>query len=150
MRHPDIRICVVLLAVFAVLFGYSFFLPSPPRLVGVGPAFVPQLVLVALMGLTLLLLVQSWHETRRSPAARSEREPGRGHLYGMLVAVGFVLMMSYVGTFVSVALYVAVTVVMGGGRRFTTVIVMALAVPVAVYLLFTKLLEVQFPAEWMF
>ncbi len=150
MRHSDVRISLVLFAVFAALLAYTFTLPKPQLSVGVGPAFVPQIVLSALLCLTVALLIKGWLQTRRSTPDPPEKRQGRLHIYGMLLAVGFVLLMEYVGTFVSIPLFIAAIMLLAGGRRPLTVVLMALGIPAIIYMVFTLFLQIQFPAEWAF
>jgi len=151
LRHPDVRVSVGLLAVFSVLLVYSFFMPKPPHVtVGVGPAFVPQLVLVTMIGLTLVVLVQGLLAARRSSHPRQEKKSDGRPLLGMLATVATILLMDYLGIFVGIALFVIAVMVIAGERRPFHLIAMAVGTPLVIYLLFTVLLEVQFPAGWMF
>jgi putative tricarboxylic transport membrane protein len=144
------------LAAGCVLFSIFLFavIPSeverPPVLFGqqsngLDPAFFPHLVA------TCFLIVGLWY--LRASFSLNDVNGFRGLKRGNYVSVGFTMLMFVVyaailqplGFVLSSALVVALLSIFYGARHWLTILLVALGVPAAVYVVFRRLLTVALP-----
>ncbi|MEJ2375692.1 MAG: tripartite tricarboxylate transporter TctB family protein [Pseudolabrys sp.] len=144
------------LAAACVLFSIFLFavIPSeverPPVLFGqqsngLDPAFFPHLVA------TCFLIVGLWY--LRASFSLNDVNGFRGLKRGNYVSVGFTMLMFVVyaailqplGFVLSSALVVALLSIFYGARHWLTILLVALGVPAAVYVVFRRLLTVALP-----
>ena len=64
----------------------------------------------------------------------------------MAAAIAFGLGVSYLGTLVSISLFIVAVILIWGVRKKVTIVLTALITPVLIYLIFTKILLVQLPS----
>jgi len=108
---------------------------------GVPPERFPRLVLGVMVVLTGLMVYQAG---RRAPKVRKPIPPMVYLSAGLLVL--FVIAISLIGTIAAMAVFCVALAYLWGERRFWVLGIFALVFPAVVYVLFSQLLEVRFPA----
>lgn len=139
---------VVLMTIFIVLYGVSYtFQSSDVLTTHTTAAFFPRVVLIISMFFTLLIIVENLIKgVDVSEQKTLDKEKLKRVLISMGLAVLFGLGASYLGTFVSISLFIVAIMWAWGVRDKKTILLNALLTPIIVYLIFTKILLVQFPA----
>ena len=148
----DLRIGLALLIIFLILFGISFTLPvSTMAKTHTSPAFFPRIVLIIAIGLTCILIIKNilikdissdnkvliWEQKLRILGSM-----------GLAVLFGFGAV--FIGTYVSIFLLIIAIMVMWGVRNKVAILLNAILTPIFIYLIFTKILLVQFPSGLLF
>ena len=147
-REDQVVAAVIVLASAVVIALTTTFEEVPAALSqGIPPEQFPRLVLGVIIALALILALQA----RRAAPARRARVPAMIYLSaGLLIAL--VVALEYLGAFAAMALFCIARPLLWGERRLVALAIYAVAVPSAVYLLFTRILEVRFPggilASW--
>jgi len=145
--HEDVIAAIAIIVFGAVVVGLTttFEEVAPALAQGVPPESFPRLMVAVLAVLAVIMAVQS----RGKPAKRRKRLPGM--LYFSLGAVlAFALLIEVVGAIGAMVLFCLGLPILWGERRLGWVVVYAIVFPASVYLLFTRLLEVRFPAGILF
>ena len=110
-------------------------------------AFFPQVVLILLMFLTLLLIITS---IVKGSATKNNKKMDRETLLRVLGTMGACILLglgaSYLGTLVSVALFIVMVMLVWGVRKKLVILANAIITPILIYLIFTKILYVQLPS----
>ncbi|MBW2146111.1 MAG: tripartite tricarboxylate transporter TctB family protein [Deltaproteobacteria bacterium] len=150
--NKDLRIGLVLLVIFLILFGISFTLPvSAMAETHTSPAFFPRIVLIIALGLTCILIMKNLFVKEVSSGnkglTREQRVRTLGSM-GLAVLYGFGTI--FIGTFVSMFFLIIAIMFMWGVRNKLVILLNALLTPVFVYYVFTKILLVQFPSGFLF
>ncbi len=150
--NKDLRIGLVLLIIFLILFGISFTLPvSAMAETHTSPAFFPRIVLILAMGLTLILIIKNIFKKENSSSIKGlERDQKLRVLGSMGLAVIFGFSAVFIGTFVSIFLLIIAIMVIWGVRNKLIILLNAIFIPIFVYMVFTKILFVQFPSGFLF
>jgi len=148
LKNKDIRLGIVLMSIFFVLFLITFtFQTSSATGTHTTAAFFPRVVLIVLMILTALLIVQQFFKERAtSSAEKMDRDKARRVLSSMVLAILFVLGASYLGSLVSIALFVVAIMWTWGVRNKLVILLNAILTPCLIYLVFTGVLMVQLPS----
>jgi len=147
MTNRDLRLGIVLMVIFAVLFGISFtFQSSKAMTTHTTAAFFPRIVLILLMFLTLLFIITSYV---KGSATKNKAKMDRNTLRRVLGTMGACILLglgaSYLGTLVSIALFIVTVMLVWGVRNKLVILVNAIITPILVYAIFTKILYVQLP-----
>lgn len=139
---------VVMMGIFIILFMISFtFQSSGVVKTHTTAAFFPRVVLVLAMFLTLIMIIQAIRlKEDESKKMRLDQAAFKRVMLSMAAAIGFGFGASYLGTLVSIVLFITATMLVWGVRRKLTITLTALLTPVFIYLIFTKILLVQLPA----
>lgn len=120
-----------------------------------GPRLAPVVITSAWVAAAAVFLLQQLRprpETEQPPTAQNapeeqEQEPGRLAPIGVLAALaGFAIALEYAGFVVSAALFTVVTARILGSRHLLRDVIVAIVLPVVVYLAFTRLLDIFLPA----
>ena len=148
MGNKDLPMAIVMMVIFIVLFGLSFtFQSSGVLLTHTTAAFFPRVVLVVAMFLNLILIIQT---IRNGPGRKKEKtadgEATRRVGLSMACSIAFGFGVVYLGTLVSMALYIVAIMLVWGCRNKSVILLNALIAPIIVYLIFKKVLLVQLPA----
>jgi putative tricarboxylic transport membrane protein len=145
--NKDLRMAIVLMVLFIVLFGISFtFQSSGVMLTHTTAAFFPRVVLLVAMFLTLILIVQSLRNGPDKAEEKMDKAAFKRVVMSMACAVGLGLGTSYLGTLVSIALFIIAIMLVWGVRSIRAMVLTALLTPVLIYLIFNKILLVQLPS----
>lgn len=147
VNNRDLRMTIVMMGIFIVLYGISFtFQSSGAVLSHTTAAFFPRVVLIVAMFFTLILIIQS---IRKGPDSEKEKmDPAafKRVVLSMAAAFGFGLGAPYLGTLVSMALFIVAVMLAWGVRSKLAIILNATLTPIMIHLIFNKLLLVQLPA----
>ena len=148
MGNKDLPMAVVMLVIFIILFALSFtFQSSGVLLTHTTAAFFPRVVLVVAMFLNLILLIQT---IRNGPDGQEEKladgEATRRVGLSMACSIAFGFGVVYLGTLVSMALFIGAIMLVWGCRNMNVILLNTLIAPIIVYLVFKKVLLVQLPA----
>jgi hypothetical protein len=147
MKKNDLRLSMVLLAIFITLYALSYtFQASVVVETHTTAAFFPRVVLVFLMFMTLLLIIRSVVRGKTVAEEKMDRAQLKRVLATMGLSVLLLLGALFLGTFVSLALFIVATMLTWGVRNKMTIFLNAVLTPVLIYLIFTKVLMVQFPS----
>jgi len=147
MRHQDCLIGVCLIAFCAFVFWLTAGFDEVPAMLSqnVPPTFFPRLVLVIIAALSGILAIQGLAKARE----RNERVAPAVFVTGAIVAITGVFL-SLAGTFLTLFLIAIVLPLAWGERRAHLIGALAIGMPVAVYVVFTLVLGVRFPAGRLF
>lgn len=152
----DIGIGLGLLAFCGIMYWQAGLAPSPP-FVPYGPSFYPRVILVALAGLALWLIAETW--SRRPGAAgaapkRASQTPDyRRVVLGFSVFLGYVGGLSILGYLAATFLFVLGMSWVLGPRRaaeLPKLLALALGTTAGTFLLFEKYLHVFLPRGVLF
>jgi putative tricarboxylic transport membrane protein len=152
MPNKDLRVGLGLLVIFLILFGISFTFPqSAVMKTHTSPAFFPRTVLIVAIGLTLLLIVKALLQGKPlSPNKVLEGQQKFRVLGTFGLAAFFPVGAVYLGTFVSMFVLIVILMRVWGVKNWMTILLNAALTPLLIYLIFTKLLMVQFPSGALF
>jgi len=150
--NKDIRLCLVLLTIFLILFGISFTLPvSAMAETHTSAAFFPQIVLIIAIILSCILIIKSIFAGKTSSNNKGlERDQKIRVLGSMGLSMLFALGIVFIGTFVSIFLLIVAIMLMWGVRNKLVILLNALLTPIIIYYVFTKILLVPFPSGFLF
>lgn len=140
--YNDYLVAGVLVALCALIFYFSTLIDRVPvgLAQGIQPASFPQGVLVAILGLTLLMLYEAREHTLETP------EPIPGLAYKtMLAMIASLAVVTWVDFFIGLIGFVAICVPLWGMRRIGVAIGYALALHGVLFVLFSTFLQVRFP-----
>ena len=143
---------MVLLIMFLILFGISFtFQESLMSETHTSAAFFPRIVLLVAMGLTSILIVKNIFR-KELPSSKKglERDQKVRVLGSMGMAMLFGFSAVFIGTFISLFLLMIAIMALWGVRNKAAILLNAVLTPLFVYVIFTKILLVQFPSGFLF
>jgi hypothetical protein len=147
VNNKDLRMAIVLMVIFIVLFGISFtFQSSGVVTTHTTAAFFPRVVLLLAMTLTLIMIIQSIRKGPDKAVEKMEKDVVNRVALTMVCAIGFGLGVAFLGTLVSISLFIVATMLSWGVRSKRAIILTALLTPILVYLVFKQVLLVQLPA----
>lgn len=148
VKNKDLRLGVALMIIFMILFGISFTLQSSDVMkTHTTAAFFPRVVLIVAMFFTLLLIIQNIKKgADTSDKEKMDRESFKRVVLSMVSAVLFGFGVSYLGTLVSISLFVIAVMLTWGVRKKMTILLNAVITPILIYLIFAKILYVQLPS----
>ena len=141
---------IVFTAIGAVLF---FIAPSqidePLIKIGFGtnlsPELFPRLVAVSFFGLGIWLLIASFQIQQRNQLRELDREAITNVIVTLILMAGYVYVMVYLGFVVGSVLMILAMSTYFGNRNFFLAGIVAVAVPVIIFVLFTKVLITSLP-----
>jgi hypothetical protein len=146
VNNKDLRMAIVMMVIFIVLFGISFtFQSSGVVVTHTTAAFFPRVVLSVAMFLTLIMIIQSIRKGPDKDVKKMEKAVFNRVVLTMVCAVGFGLGVAFLGTLVSIALFIVATMLAWGVRSKRAIIMTALLTPLLIYLVFNQVLLVQLP-----
>ena len=147
MNNKDLRMAIVLMVIFIILFGISFtFQSSGVVVTHTTAAFFPRVVLSVAMFLTLIMIIQSICKGPDKVIKKMEKDVFNRVVLTMVCALGFGLGVAFLGTLVSIALFIVATMLSWGVRSKRAIIFTAVLTPIVIYLIFNQVLLVQLPA----
>jgi hypothetical protein len=109
-------------------------------------AFFPRVVLLVAMFLTLIMIVQSIRNGPDKAEEKMEKAAFKRVVMSMVCAVGLGIGTVYLGTLVSIALFIVAIMLVWGVRSTRAIFLTAALTPVLIYLIFNKILLVQLPS----
>jgi hypothetical protein len=147
MFNKDVRVGLLLLLILVGLYGISYtFEGSALTTLQTGPEFFPRIVLLLAMGLSLLLVATNIGRKKKPIKEDPLSANAKKRVFGsMLIAILFGFSAVYIGTYVSIFLLTVGIMALWGVRNKLTIFLNAGLTTAGVYLVFTKVLLVQFP-----
>lgn len=148
MKNKDIRMALVLMIMFIILYGVTYTFQSSNVLkTHTTAAFFPRVVLIIAMFFTLLIIAEN---LIKGADVSEQKTLDKEKLKRVLISMGLTVLLgfgaSYLGTFVSIFLFIVAIMLAWGVRDKKTILLNAIITPIVVYLIFTKILLVQFPS----
>ncbi len=139
---------IVLMVIFIILYGISFSFQSSGAVASHTTAsFFPRVVLLVAMFLTADNDRSEYPQwTGQSCKRRWRRRPSSELSLTMACAVGFGLGSVYLGTLVSISLFIVATMLVWGSEVNGQLLSPAILTPVLIYLVFNQILLVQLPS----
>ena len=138
---------VVMMVIFIVLYGISFsFQSSGVMTTHTTASFFPRVVLIVAMFLTLIIIIQSIRKGPDKVVKKMEKAAFDRVSRSMICAVCFGLGAVYIGTLVSISLFIVAIMLVWGVQSKRAIIINAIVTPILVYLIFNQILLVQLPA----
>jgi putative tricarboxylic transport membrane protein len=163
-RRSDIVVALIVILLSVAVFLYTYTFPETHRSVGV--ASFPRLLTAIMAALAGMLLHQTW---RRRPAAESTADgaaAGGGSIDSAepiwdravltrvgivsLMIAGYVALVQTLGFVLTSVIFLSTTIRYFGERRPVRLLLVAITVTAAVYLLFGVLAGVPFPPGRIF
>ena len=146
-NNKDLRMAIVMMVIFIVLYGISYtFQSSGVMLTHTTAAFFPRVVLIMAMFLTLVIIVQSIRKGPDKVVKKMEKAAFNRVAGSMICAVGFGLGAVYLGTLVSIAIFIVAIMKVWGVQSKRPIIITSIVTPILIYLIFNQVLLVQLPA----
>lgn len=139
---------LVLMIMFIILYGVTYTFQSSNVLkTHTTAAFFPRVVLIIAMFFTLLIIAEN---LIKGADVSEQKTLDKEKLKRVLISMGLTVLLgfgvSYLGTFVSIFLFIVAIMLAWGVRDKKTILLNAIITPIVVYLIFTKILLVQFPS----
>ena len=103
-------------------------------------------MLIVAMFLTLVIIIQSIRKGPDKEEKKMEKAAFNRVAGSMVCAVGFGLGAAFIGTLVSIALFIVAIMLVWGVRSKRAIIINAVVTPIVIYLIFNQILLVQLPA----
>jgi putative tricarboxylic transport membrane protein len=152
MKNIIAGLVIIALSIFFYLLSMRF--SAVKGYQQMGDAFWPQLVLLVLMGLAVLLILQSvWKGKKGSKKKASPQEtPDRPALLKTMgLMVLYVLCIPYLGFLVSTFLALVALSYLMGDRKKSRMVLFSLSMTAATYLVFALLIYTALPRGiWIF
>lgn len=138
---------IVLMVIFIVLYGISFTFQSSGAVSSHTTAsFFPRLVLLVAICLTVIMIVQSIRKGPDKVSKKMDKIVFNRVALTMVCAFGFGIGCVYLGTLVSIALFIVATMLSWGVKSKKAIILTAILTPILIYIIFNQVLLVQLPA----
>ncbi len=138
---------IILMAIFIVLYIISFSFQSSGAVASHTTAsFFPRVVLLVAMFLTGIMIIQSIRKGPDKMSKKMDDRTKRRVVLTMICAFGFGLGCVYLGTLVSITLFIGATMLAWGVRSARVIILTALLTPIFIHFVFNKILLVQLPS----
>ena len=147
MRTVDIVVALLLLPVCLYVFYESGTWPIPPDLGN--PAWIPRGVAGCLLAAACLLLIRALQGRSLMVPARLAGADRARVLWVAVLTGAYVLLLERIGFVATTAPYLLGFGLVLGERRWVRLAVFAVAVPLAIYLLFDATLNVPLPRGWL-
>ena len=113
-------------------------------------AFFPRVVLIVAMILTLLMMISNKRKgVKDEKTTKMDADALKRVLVSMGLAVFFGFGVSYIGSLVTIALFVIGIMTAWGVKNKLTILLNAVITPILIYLIFTMILEVQLPSGFL-
>ena len=144
-RNPNHGIAAVGAAVAALAFAATFwFEPVPPGLPGLGAAAFPRLVCLVLFAFSVLLGL-------KTAVADPEATPplDRGAWLVFATCLLFLPAMAVLGIFGAIPLFLVVAGRLWGEVGWRTLVLNALGLTAALWLVFVKIFRLTLPSGWL-
>ncbi len=145
-RTPNHAIAASIAAVaFAAIAATFTFDPVPPGLPGLGAVEFPRLVSAILLLLALILGL-----TAASPASEDDapRISSRAWLI-FLICLGFLPLVEIIGMIPAIPIFLLVAGLLWGGTPWPTLVLSALGMGIAIWLVFVKIFRLTLPKGWL-
>ena len=154
MRNRDLVFGSATLALAAIYYVLTDTIPQSDLADPIGPQGLPKTYAVVLAVLSIVLIARSIRRSANpepanpEPANQRTREPANlGSVIGMLlIGVGYIVVLPWLGYLLSVAALIAATTYFQGGSINRRSILVAISGALCFWVLFIWLLRIQYPA----
>jgi hypothetical protein len=153
VKARDLIFGIATLVVAILYYGVAATIPPSELADPVGPQGLPKTYAVLLAALSLLLIARSVRRpvSNPEPSNPEPRIPSPGsplpRVTGMLlIGIAYILVLPWLGYFLSIAALITVTIYFQGGSIKVRSILVALSGAALFWLLFIWLLRIQYPA----
>ena len=147
MNNKDLRMAIVMMVIFIILYAISFSFQSSGVVTShTTAAFFPRVVLLVAMFLTLIMIIQSIRQGPDKAIKKMDKAVFRRVVLTMACAAGLGLGSVYLGSLVSIALFIVATMLAWGVTSKRAIILTAIVTPILIYLVFNQILLVQLPS----
>jgi hypothetical protein len=153
VKARDLIFGIATLVVAILYYGVAATIPPSELADPVGPQGLPKTYAVLLAALSLLLIARSVRRpvSNPEPSSPESRIPSPGsplpRVTGMLlIGIAYILVLPWLGYFLSIAALITVTIYFQGGSINVRSILVALSGAALFWLLFIWLLRIQYPA----
>ncbi len=144
-HNPNHRTAAVVAGMAALAFAATFwFDPVPPGLPGLGAAEFPRLVCLVLFALSVLLALKP-----AVPDLEATPPFDRGAWLVFGTCLLFLPAMAVLGTFGAIPLFLVVAGRLWGEAGWRMLILNALGLTVALWLVFVKIFRLTLPSGWL-
>ncbi len=145
-RNPNHAIAASIAAVaFAAIAATFTFEPVPPGLPGLGAVEFPRLVSAILLLLALILGLTA------ASAASEEDAPRISPRAWLIFALclGFLPLVEVIGTIPAIPVFLIVVGLLWGGTAWPMLVLSALGMGIAIWLIFVKVFRLTLPKGWL-
>jgi len=153
VKARDLIFGIATLVVAILYYGVAATIPPSELADPVGPQGLPKTYAVLLAALSLLLIARSVRRpvSNPEPSSPESRIPSPAsplpRVTGMLlIGIAYILVLPWLGYFLSIAALITVTIYFQGGSINVRSILVALSGAALFWLLFIWLLRIQYPA----
>jgi putative tricarboxylic transport membrane protein len=154
VRNRDLVFGSATLALAAVYYALTVTIPQSDLADPIGPQGLPKTYAAVLAVLAIILIARSIKRpanlapTNPEPANPRTNEPANlGRVIGMLlIGVGYIVVLPWLGYLLSVAALIAATTYFQGGSINLRSILVAISGALCLWVLFIWLLRIQYPA----
>jgi hypothetical protein len=149
VRNRDLVFGSATLALAAIYYALTDTIPQSDLADPIGPQGLPKTYAVVVAVLSIVLIARSIRRPANpEPANPRTREPANlGRVIGMLlIGVGYIVVLPWLGYLLSVAALIAATTYFQGGSINRRSILVAISGALCLWVLFIWLLRIQYPA----
>jgi putative tricarboxylic transport membrane protein len=155
VRNRDLFFGIATLVVAVIYYGLAVGIPQSDLADPIGPQGLPRIYAVLLAALSLILIARSLRRSVSTPEpthvesriVNPESRSRAARVIGMLlIGVGYIVVLPWLGYLVSVAALIIATIYFQGGSINGRSILVALSGAAVFWLLFIWLLRIQYPA----
>ena len=149
MKNKDFYTGLVMLLLSGAIFAQILRSPSAEDTSGPGPFFLPTIVTLVMAGLALALLLQSLKGPEIQPAAPPVKRMRQRIVWILLWCMIYGFTIETMGYLLSTGIVTFALLVYFYHRSWFWNIVLSLATPISIYILFDKLLKAPLPKGWL-
>ena len=148
LDRTDLILAVIIFAVCGFLFFLTtrFEEASKQMSQNIPPEWFPQLLLVFIMALTLIIPFEHLFMGKKVLGKERQKAIKPISIFTAALLCGIILLMPWLGTFVTMIVVCALMPLLWGERRLKILVSFAIVFPGLVAFLFTKILRVYFEA----
>jgi len=149
MKDKDFYTGLIMLLLSGAIFAQILRSPSAEDTSGPGPFFLPTIVTLVMAGLALALFVQSLKAPETQPAASQVKRMRMRIVWILLWCSIYGFTIETMGYLLSTGIVTFALLVYFYHRSWFWNIVLSLATPISIYVLFDKLLKAPLPKGWL-
>ncbi|MGM0432929.1 MAG: tripartite tricarboxylate transporter TctB family protein [Spirochaetota bacterium] len=141
---------ILLILSIAVLIAIANFKDTAEGYRAIAPSFFPNLISIVMVVLSLALISEGWRKPPSLIFAPVTDKTNVLRAFALLgLIIGLVLVWEYIGFILSSLLFVLLVQVLLGEKRKVRIILVAVAVTAALYIVFVLLLRVPLPRVFL-
>ena len=147
MRTANIVVAAVLI-LFGCYYSYlTFALPDRNLPNTLGSSFMPWMLVSILFALSLLLMLNAVIKgTAETCDYRISMREGLGIVLLATIIIVYISSLNYLGFLLATPVFLAVLMVLTGGREWKQIVLASVLITVGIYLFFQKIFQIILPA----